>query len=146
MATIREFNGERFYLKSSGHYRNPHSALHRRVWEAYNGPIPAGMHVHHIDHDPSNNEIENLALMQPSAHHSLHNADPALLPEQLDRIAYARQVGNTIDVPGICEQCSGKMFGARKAATRNDVRRKRFCSRKCASRSDYLRRIAKKES
>ena len=31
MAIVREFNGERFYLKKSGHYRNPNGDLHRRV-------------------------------------------------------------------------------------------------------------------
>lgn len=40
--------------------------VHRLVWEAFNGPIPEGMQVNHIDENPSNNRLENLNLMTPS--------------------------------------------------------------------------------
>lgn len=34
--------------------------------------IPAGFIVHHVDGDPSNNDISNLALMSAGAHSRLH--------------------------------------------------------------------------
>lgn len=34
----------------------------RAVWEYFNGPIPEGMEVDHIDRDPSNDRVENLRL------------------------------------------------------------------------------------
>lgn len=37
--------------------------VHRLVWEAFNGPIPEGMQVNHIDEDKSNNTLGNLNLL-----------------------------------------------------------------------------------
>ena len=36
--------------------------LHRVVWEAFNGPIPAGLQVRHLDGDKRNNRLDNLAV------------------------------------------------------------------------------------
>lgn len=143
MATVREFNGERFYLKKTGHYRNPNGGLHRRVWESYNGPIPDGMIVHHIDHDPGNNEIENLMLMSPSEHHSYHANHPEMLPKLAGNVVRARAIGNIIDVPGNCGNCKAPMFGARKSVGEKNPRRKQYCSKKCCAAADWKRRRQK---
>lgn len=37
--------------------------VHRLVWEAFNGPIPKGMTIDHIDNDKTNNLLSNLQLM-----------------------------------------------------------------------------------
>lgn len=39
--------------------------VHRLVWEAFNGPIPDGMQVNHINEDKADNRLENLNLMTP---------------------------------------------------------------------------------
>lgn len=39
--------------------------LARCIWESFNGPIPEGMQVNHIDEDPTNNRLDNLNLMTP---------------------------------------------------------------------------------
>lgn len=39
--------------------------VHRAVWEAFNGPIPEGMQIGHLDEDPGNNKLENLMLCTP---------------------------------------------------------------------------------
>jgi hypothetical protein len=39
---------------------------HRIVWEQHNGPIPKGMHIHHIDGVKTNNNIDNLSLVTPT--------------------------------------------------------------------------------
>ena len=39
--------------------------VHRIVWEAFNGPIPEGMQVNHINEDKLDNRLENLSLMSP---------------------------------------------------------------------------------
>lgn len=36
---------------------------HRIAWVMTRGPIPSGMEVDHIDHNPSNNRISNLRLV-----------------------------------------------------------------------------------
>lgn len=37
--------------------------VHRLVWEAFNGPIPEGMEVNHINEIKTDNRLENLNLM-----------------------------------------------------------------------------------
>lgn len=37
--------------------------VHRLVWEAFNGPIPEGMQVNHINEDKTDNSLTNLNLM-----------------------------------------------------------------------------------
>lgn len=39
--------------------------IHRLVWSAFNGAIPKGMQVNHIDENPSNNSLSNLNLLSP---------------------------------------------------------------------------------
>ena len=50
-------------------------ALHRKVWEDANGPIPPGFHIHHRDHDSDNNELANLELVEESKHCSHHRQE-----------------------------------------------------------------------
>jgi hypothetical protein len=40
--------------------------VHRIVWEWFNGDIPQGIHVDHIDGDKTNNHIDNLRLLSAS--------------------------------------------------------------------------------
>lgn len=47
----------------------------RFVWEANNGPLPAGHVVHHIDRNPQNDAIENLQAMTRSEHAREHYAE-----------------------------------------------------------------------
>lgn len=42
--------------------------LHRYVWAAAFGPIPAGCHIHHRDGDVLNNRLSNLECMPASQH------------------------------------------------------------------------------
>lgn len=69
------FNGLKFTRDDkTGYYLNStiRKRLHRYVWEYFNGPIPAGCHIHHKDGDKNNNNIENLVLVKHSKHVRLH--------------------------------------------------------------------------
>lgn len=48
---------------------------HRHVWEQANGPIPAGHHVHHINHDRADNRLANLELRDGFDHLSEHSTE-----------------------------------------------------------------------
>lgn len=71
-----EFDGIRFYQDQKGywlgHVNGKRKRLHVYVWEKHNGEIPKGYHVHHIDFNTDNNEIENLQLLEERGHLSLH--------------------------------------------------------------------------
>lgn len=54
---------ERVRLSKSGKISN--YQVHRIVYEAFNGPIPKGMQVNHINEDKTDNRLENLNLMTP---------------------------------------------------------------------------------
>lgn len=67
----QEFNG-RSYYECGNYYQNKGARMHRAVWEYYNGPIPKGYHVHHVDGNRHNNAIENLELKLAKKHLSEH--------------------------------------------------------------------------
>lgn len=45
---------------------------HRYVWLQYNGPVPKGMHIHHINGIRTDNRIENLMVIDESTHYKIH--------------------------------------------------------------------------
>lgn len=49
--------------------------LHRYIWYYYNGEIPKGCDIHHIDKNKDNNDIRNLQLLKSSEHKKLHGED-----------------------------------------------------------------------
>ena len=69
------YNGLKFTRDDkTGYYLNStiRKRLHRYVYENEAGEIPKGYHIHHKDHDKSNNDISNLELLHHSEHLSLH--------------------------------------------------------------------------
>lgn len=69
------FNGYRFTLSKNGKYyrcAKLKKNMHRYVWEYYNGEIPKGYEIHHVDFDRSNNDISNLQMLSRSDHRKLH--------------------------------------------------------------------------
>ena len=47
--------------------------LHQLVWRQFNGEIPKGYAVHHMNFNPSDNRPENLVLLSCSEHSKLHS-------------------------------------------------------------------------
>lgn len=47
-------------------------AIYRKIYESYYGPIPKGFHIHHVDGDHSNNQIDNLCLLSAQDHYNTH--------------------------------------------------------------------------
>lgn len=62
-------------IKTHKNNRNYTQQLHRCVWEKYNGTIPKGYHIHHINKIKTDNRIENLLCLSNSDHHKLHDLD-----------------------------------------------------------------------
>lgn len=107
------FDGKRYTRQEDGHYRGYHGKyLHRAVWEHFNGEIPKGYVVHHVDLNPENNDISNLTLLTKAEHRKLHT-------ELYEPQKY------------ICEYC-GKKFERKHRGKPN-----RFCSKECSYRWDY---------
>lgn len=79
--------------KNVGHARyfaRAGKLLHRAVWEHFNGPIPSGWHVHHIDEDTCNNNVSNLECLPAEEHRAkIHARKQAASksPRQLEHLA-----------------------------------------------------------
>lgn len=56
-------------IMSKNHKNNPY----RKIYEEHHGIIPDGFHIHHLDGNPSNNDISNLIAISPEEHAILHN-------------------------------------------------------------------------
>ena len=81
MQKYQYFDGVKFTMdEKTGYYLNSsiRKRMHRYVWEYYNGEIPEGYQIHHIDKDKSNNDISNLELIPFSEHARLHNKEKAI--------------------------------------------------------------------
>lgn len=59
---------------------------HRIIWEMHNGPIPDGFEIDHIDHDRTNNKIDNLRLAS----------------KRDNKRNYTRLKNNTSGITGVC--------------------------------------------
>jgi hypothetical protein len=68
----------RFSLNDKGYYvtrkfNNKHLPLHVYIYEKYNGKIPEGYDIHHVDGDSLNNNIDNLLMIEHGEHRKLHS-------------------------------------------------------------------------
>lgn len=152
-----------FYKEKRGRYylgnvpgedgkRHPVRA-HVYVWEKHNGKVPEGFSVHHLDKNPKNNDISNLALMSYSAHSSYHAKDHADESRQRmddivrpaavawhkseDGIEWHKQhydevtqkIWNTY-VTKVCTVC-GKEYQVKSCAAQKSM----YCSEYCKNRS-----------
>lgn len=73
----------RYYRPNSEHIKEGVEALHREVWEDHHGEIPDGHHIHHVDGDPTNNDIGNLECLSPEEHAEKH-PDHAPSPDAIE--------------------------------------------------------------
>lgn len=65
------FNGRKYSKRNNGYYlatSTPRTLMHRDVYVYWNREIKDGHDIHHIDHDRSNNKIENLESIEKGEH------------------------------------------------------------------------------
>ena len=122
------------------------SLLHRDIYEDGVGPIPDGMVIHHIDHDPFNNDIDNLRPVTRQEHAAEHPEVTGPTPEHMARIrelakewhrseegrswhrVHAREVWDNLEPVATgraCEWCG------QPVVTLVPGKDPRFCSRRC---------------
>lgn len=92
-STAQKFNGETYYL-CGNYFQRKGKRLHREVWTYHNGDIPKGYHVHHIDHNRSNNSIYNLNLIKGTEHLHQHMEEPERKAQSRKSIDIARKAAN----------------------------------------------------
>lgn len=72
---VIELKGEKYYLNVSlGYYQTKqYKKLHREIWKSKYGAVPEDCLVHHKDGDKTNNEIDNLEVMEWGKHTRHHH-------------------------------------------------------------------------
>src|SRR5690606_31217125 len=109
---------------------------------AERGPIPEGWHVHHIDHDPSNNAVENLEP-KPPGEHSAHHWPDGLKhwiydPANASKRSQAARGRKRVLKNLVCDECSASFQSVKSNA--------RFCSPTCNSRWWNRERAARRKA
>ena len=86
------YNGKKYGLQTSGKYYQsydrtlPERLLHRQIWIDEHGAIPDHMVIHHKDGDWTNNNIDNLELMDSTAHRKMHMKERLSDPDYMTAI------------------------------------------------------------
>ena len=104
----QRFNGVTYLKDRQGHF-TAGRGIHRTVWAYYNGEIPDGCEIHHLDGNKANNNVENFQCMTHNEHMKLH-AKYRRIPQQ--------------EKTFICQYC-GKEFVAK------NLGHNLYCSAKC---------------
>ena len=63
------------YFLSSRKIDGRRKRLHVYVWEKEYGKVPKGYHVHHLDGNKKNNELDNLELLSKRRHAEIHGRE-----------------------------------------------------------------------
>lgn len=150
------FNGIRFTIGPGRKYFSNSAvrpkSMHCYVWSYYNGEIPKGYDIHHIDGDRYNNDISNLECIESHEHKRLHGrqltdeqrewkrnniatkARPKAVEwhksetgKQWHKEQAQHRKDNRREITNICQQC-GKQF------TAFSNKSKKFCSGACAQK------------
>lgn len=148
--------GKKFYQdKKTGYWistTSPRTRAHVWVWNHYHGIVPKGYHVHHKDHNKSNNQYENLTILTFAAHMNHHLDDNPNRREKLIHMANENRpltkawhasaegrawhklhaikcnFGNGELIKYNCQVCAKEYFCKHKAKSRT-----KFCSNACKS-------------
>src|SRR3972149_3252843 len=70
------FNGNEYSLYAGARYfSRGRRRMHRDVWKFFNGEIPKGFDIHHINNNPWDNKKENLQCLPSNIHRSEHGKE-----------------------------------------------------------------------
>lgn len=74
------------YFTPSKEGKYKHRPIHRVVWEAFNGQIPKGFEVNHINLNRQDNRLDNLELLTHQENcqhaHNIYNAESNVWPRK----------------------------------------------------------------
>lgn len=72
-----KINNQGYYEITSGKENNNGKRLHRLIWEDWYGkPVPKGYFIHHLNHQKTDNRIQNLQCVKSTLHRRYHSSNP----------------------------------------------------------------------
>lgn len=137
------FEGRDYALDKDGYWKTnvrPGSGakqqlLHRDIWESANGrPVPQGWHVHHLDHDKSNNDPGNLHALSAGEHSALHGPDRGWAAWDADTRSEQRRLDWERREPTArtCLNCGGEYYSTGQRA--------KYCNADCREAYNHDKR------
>lgn len=74
---LQILDGIKFTIMKGGYLRGSvgtrRMTMQKYVWEKHHGPVPADHVIYHLDRNPANNAIENLAILHKTKQQSVFN-------------------------------------------------------------------------
>jgi HNH endonuclease/C-5 cytosine-specific DNA methylase len=95
------YRGIKYSLRNNGYYgatSGDRQLLHRVMWEAEIGSIPDGYDIHHLDHDKTNNVIENFECLPKDEHARKYNIGCNGARHRCGIGAVMPEEANTVDI------------------------------------------------
>ena len=88
---MRTYSTDKGYLllELTVNGKRKRTSIHRLIWEAFNGPIPDGLTIDHIDNDKTNNRLDNLQLLTNAENNS--KGHQIFTKSELEQIRYHRE-------------------------------------------------------
>lgn len=71
----QEKSGNYYRITTQYNLKGKHFLVHRLIWEAFNGPIPKGYDIDHLDGNPANNNLNNLEMVTHKENIKRRNMD-----------------------------------------------------------------------
>ena len=82
---LKQSKSGKYYRVNMAYGINKKILIHRGVWEAFNGEIPEGMDVDHIDNNPANNALSNLQVLSRKDNLKKRNIDYSYAKNNFNR-------------------------------------------------------------
>lgn len=110
---VGKASGGKQYLRVELHLGGPRKrvAVHRIVCDTWVGLLPPGMHRAHIDGDPTNNSVDNLAIVDPRTNMVEHRVAQGRGPIWKLSDAQVREVCTRFANGEKSQSALGRMFG-----------------------------------
>ena len=87
----KDASGYKMFVQSNGRKSQVTTRVHKFIWEAFNGKIPDGFEVDHIDEDRSNNKLSNLRLL--TKQQNISRAKRKLSNKEIQTVFYLKSLG-----------------------------------------------------
>ena len=128
MASIKTtWDGRTWYLYRDYYRSREGTLLHREKYQAHHGPLSLKFDVHHVDGDPTNNELANLEAISRREHMRRHPPRGFVAMSSDEHSARAKRVWQEAQPSErVCKNC-GKTY-------LSTGMRAKFCKPACAAK------------